>query len=48
MQTRQLPNKKGKITASCQVKVEWICNNNRSDYYGLPTAYDDGCEEGEE
>ena len=47
MQTRQLPNKKGQITASCQVKVEWVCSNSRSDAYGLPTAYDDTCEEWE-
>lgn len=28
-------------------KDEWICDNERSDYYCLETGYDDTCEEHE-
>ena len=34
-------------TKFCASEKEWICNNERSDYYALDTEYEDECEEWE-
>ena len=31
-----------------RIDSRYYCGNEASEYYGCPTAYDDGCEDGEE
>lgn len=44
LETKQYPDKKGRITSTVQVKSGWICTNSESDYYTDWTDYTDTCE----